>query len=213
MKNKKKQDHYEALGVPRGATAEQVKAAHRRAVKRSHPDAGGTSGEFLAVQRAYEVLSDPGRRERYDAGGDDRDPQQSRAFDTAARAVVRAVEISIGGFGDSTDVLAAARVDLKSAKEKAESARRQFEAKAKQFRRRAERVKRREGDNALRRVLENVAEGIEQNARAAAEQEQLMAEALAYLDGYEYEFPDGPARGPVAAQWLVDGWRSTITTT
>ena len=78
---------------------------------------------------------------------------------------------------------------------------------------RAGRVKRREGDNALRRVLENVADGIEQNARAAAEQEQLMAEALAYLDGYEYEFPDGPARGPVAAQWLVDGWRSTITTT
>ena len=60
-------DPYRALGVPRGATEADIKAAHRRLAKRYHPDAsGGDSDRFLKVQEAYRVLSDPLLRREWD---------------------------------------------------------------------------------------------------------------------------------------------------
>ena len=61
-------DPYRALGVPRGASAADIKKAHRVLAKRYHPDAGkGDSKRFLVVQEAYRVLSDPLLRREWDA--------------------------------------------------------------------------------------------------------------------------------------------------
>lgn len=60
-------DPYRVLGVPRGASIVQIKAAHRSLAKRYHPDAGGDRDRFLAVQDAYLLLSDPLRRRDWDA--------------------------------------------------------------------------------------------------------------------------------------------------
>ena len=60
-------DPYRVLGILRGATPEEIKAAHRRLAKRYHPD--GTKGNeirFLAVQESYQLLSDPDRRREWD---------------------------------------------------------------------------------------------------------------------------------------------------
>jgi curved DNA-binding protein CbpA len=65
-----RQDHYATLGVPRTATAAQIKAAFRRLARRYHPDANAQDAEgerqFKAVARAYEVLGEPARRRAYD---------------------------------------------------------------------------------------------------------------------------------------------------
>eukprot|EP00667_Euglena_gracilis_P019199 EG_transcript_20516 len=72
-------DYYEVLGVDRWATAEECKVAFRRRVK-GYQDvyrALGTEEDVAAVQlllRAYQVLSDPALRERYDAGLGSNDP-------------------------------------------------------------------------------------------------------------------------------------------
>ncbi|WP_415856898.1 J domain-containing protein [Sinomonas sp. G460-2] len=58
--------HYEVLGVSVTATAQEIKAAYRRAARTHHPDHGGDPAEFHRVTLAYEVLSDPKRREAYD---------------------------------------------------------------------------------------------------------------------------------------------------
>src|SRR5512142_2645814 len=57
---------YEVLGVPTTASATEVKAAYRRAVRRAHPDAGGSAELFRQVEAAYDVLGDPRRRQEYD---------------------------------------------------------------------------------------------------------------------------------------------------
>jgi curved DNA-binding protein CbpA len=63
-------DLYKLLGVPRGATQDDIRKAHRKLVREYHPDAnpGDRSSEehFREVQRAYEVLSDPEKRQDYD---------------------------------------------------------------------------------------------------------------------------------------------------
>lgn len=60
-------DPYRVLGLLRGASAEQIKAAHRRLAKRFHPDGeSGDEARFLAVQEAYQLLSDPVRRRQWD---------------------------------------------------------------------------------------------------------------------------------------------------
>lgn len=60
-------DHYGALGVAPGADAAAVRAAHRAAVKRHHPDVGGDPERFRAIQRAWEVLGSEESRALYDA--------------------------------------------------------------------------------------------------------------------------------------------------
>ena len=60
--------HYEVLGVPEGASGEQVRQAYRRLVKAAHPDLAGDSAQFRLVTEAYDVLSDPAQRAAYDRG-------------------------------------------------------------------------------------------------------------------------------------------------
>ena len=67
--------HYDALQLPRGASADDVRAAYRRLAREHHPDRAGADGEAMArINKAYEVLSDPDRRTRYDQHLDNRPP-------------------------------------------------------------------------------------------------------------------------------------------
>lgn len=68
-----KKDYYSVLGVPREATAEQVKAAYRKMALKYHPDRNPDNKEsenkFKEAAEAYEVLSDDSKRQRYDQFG------------------------------------------------------------------------------------------------------------------------------------------------
>lgn len=67
-------DHYETLGVARDASPEEIKRAYRRLARELHPDTNPdpeASERFKAIAHAYEVLSDPTKRNNYDMFGDE----------------------------------------------------------------------------------------------------------------------------------------------
>ena len=66
-------EYYSVLGVRRDAAPEEIKRAYRRLARELHPDVNPdpqTQERFKEITQAYEVLSDPEKRQMYDMGGD-----------------------------------------------------------------------------------------------------------------------------------------------
>ena len=85
----KDRDLYAVLGVPRDATADQIKKAYRKLARKHHPDVnpGDKAAEetFKDVSRAYDVLGDESQRKNYDEFGEEAlqsgfDPDKAREF-------------------------------------------------------------------------------------------------------------------------------------
>jgi curved DNA-binding protein len=73
-------DYYKTLGVSKTATEGEIKTAYRKLARRYHPDVNKDSGaedKFKEVNEAYQVLSDPEKRKKYDQFGSEWQRYQS----------------------------------------------------------------------------------------------------------------------------------------
>jgi curved DNA-binding protein len=93
-------DYYQALGLQRDATADEVKKAYRKLARKHHPDlnkAPQAEARMKEINEAYAVLSDPGKRAAYDALGRDHRPGEEFRPPPGWDANF---EFSGGGFGE-----------------------------------------------------------------------------------------------------------------
>ena len=96
-------DYYKTLGVERTADDKAIKTAYRKLARKYHPDVNkGSATRFQEVNEAYEVLSDPEKRRRYDTLG----PDWHRQAEAGARPQGGPGEVrfetggDLGGFSD-----------------------------------------------------------------------------------------------------------------
>lgn len=78
-----KKTHYDVLGLARNADDKVIKKAYRKLVRKYHPDKNKdrqewAKKEFIAIQNAHDILSDPKKRRAYDMGGDEMVQQQEQ---------------------------------------------------------------------------------------------------------------------------------------
>ena len=103
MASENKRDYYEVLGVEKNAAEDQIKRAFRKLAAKYHPDVNheaDAEDKFKEINEAYEVLSDPDKRARYDqygfAGVDPNfNPNAGNPFEGFG---------GFGGFGDLGDI-------------------------------------------------------------------------------------------------------------
>lgn len=102
-------DYYSTLGVAKGATQDEIKKAFRKLAHQHHPDKeGGDEKKFKEINEAYQVLSDDGKRKKYDQFGSDYDkyggPQGGGSWEDFARqsgfGFNNGVEFDLGDLGE-----------------------------------------------------------------------------------------------------------------
>jgi DnaJ-class molecular chaperone len=112
MATSTKRDYYAVLGLSRTASEKEIKTSYRRLARKYHPDLNGgdksAEARFKEIQEAYEVLSDPDKRKKYDQFGHNWErAEQARAagFDPFGAGSGDAHFDFGNGAGDFSDIL------------------------------------------------------------------------------------------------------------
>lgn len=185
---------YDSLGLDSSASLDEVKRAYRSRAKQAHPDAGGTAEEFAELSRAYLVLSDPERRARYDATGD-----EDRAPENAPLAFLVQIVVTLATQAPdplAVDLVAQARQQLERGILDCENAAVVGRRNASNWKKVAARFKTGKKSALLKRALEDLGARAEQEVRLAESQVALRREAFALLQECSYAFDDPIAGNP-----------------
>ncbi len=203
-------DPYAVLHVRRNAKPETIRKAFRKRSMASHPDRGGTAEEFAQVKLAYEILSGPERRARYDATGDASEQEpDNRASEMAACLVntfnqVSCLFVSTLRSPGSTDIPAMMRTLLEKALIEAMEKRQEATKGLDVLKDIAGRISEAKGA-ILATTLAEQQKMIEDGLRSLTRQEATIKAALDYLCGVTYRHtPTDPRRSTgIGDRWTM----------
>lgn len=181
--------HYETLGVPPDATADDVKRAYRASSSKAHPDKGGSNEDMAKVNRAYEVLSDPARRANYDAGtGEPGDSLEDQARAMLAELIDSVVD------SHEPDIVSACHRRLNDARGEAEAMRRRAQNELKKLAARRKSVtKNGSGPNLMHAVIDKKIAQADATITKAGAVQALLEAAREQLKEYEHVPGQEPA--------------------
>lgn len=209
---------YELLGVGKTAGAAEIKAKYRSLSAKHHPDKGGDRATFEQIKLAYDVLSNPAMRKRYDTTGrfdENRiTPERVELFLTEMlKACVDAVRPD-GSSDDPTMEnikdkillsLIASRAPLKNDRFK-------LQRKLERTARMIERFKAKVDWDPIGKILKNQREAIEHDLRVNQDAMELSIEAEKVLKTYDYDLginvgpdPEGQFRPDPTNRRLLGG--------
>lgn len=189
---------YDELGVEPDATPAAIKAAHRKLVKAHHPDAGGDGDAFRRAQHAYDILSDPERRERYDRTGDDRLRDHASMIEGLARQEFAQLLLEPVANDDPylfrRDLIASATGKVKQAQTAASSNMKDLKRRRERVEQVSTRFKPKGNSTAARDVFAHALRDVDRAIAALEERQAVLTRVLELLGEYEFEF-DKPEPG------------------
>jgi curved DNA-binding protein CbpA len=202
MKGRVKRNHYETLGVKPDADPTTVKRAYRKKAKQHHPDVGGDTTAFQAIQRAYGVLKDPQKRADYDQFGDASEGKSIREM--AEHELCILIVSAVTGLDIvHTDLLARIREQVNQQLRKLYGDIEGLKATAKKFKEAASRLKRKDGVvTFMAMVLENSEHQAEDRIKAVQFNIERGKEILKILDEHEYRMDKEPE---IMRGWMTPG--------
>lgn len=201
---------YEILGVPVDATDAQIKRAFRKLVKKTHPDKpGGSAEKFTPIAHAYEVLSDPMRRERYDKTGYENDPKVADAAQKCAMVLSQIVLVIANQNLPDCNVIQSARDTLKIKIQNLTQTADNYRQQARTLRGMAENVQKRgQSDNIIASVLISHANGCESEISKIKEDVDTLEDVLQVLKDYIWKPDQNPDKIPeVRSIWKNCGFK------
>jgi DnaJ-class molecular chaperone len=193
---------YETLDVAADATDKEIKQAYRSRAQKSHPDReGGDAEAFHEITLAYDVLSDPARRTKFDKTGECGEEPSIQAQAEARIVVMFNQILDEPKFRGSitkkvTEIVSAVTGQLIGEKQKAET-------ELKRLEKISGRVKAK-GQNLFETLINQKVRKLQAEIKAAEQEEAIIAEALSILRDYEDTAPDAREPAPV--------FQSSITT-
>jgi curved DNA-binding protein CbpA len=200
---------YDDLGIEPSADQKAIKSAHRKAVRRTHPDTvgGGNREQFDKVQRAYLVLADPEKRRRYDADGTV-DDQPDNTMGIITEMILAAFTAALGSAGPkfkNVNVIAKTRDHLRLM-QKNEAARRNEEqehlAIAEDLLGRVKFTNAGSHDPIGNMLRDRVSSYRSRIARSQID-ESMMVAATAYLEHYGFEFTPQQTPESLIREWNI----------
>lgn len=173
-------NYYAVLEVLPNAPHDVIVQAYRRKAQTQHPDKGGDAEYFKDIKHAYDILSDPERRKRYDAGEDPSAPPLD-VVSILGQLCIQTVQRT----GDQ-DVIGQMYAHLLDEKQRAIQAIANLEKQAMLLDRTAARIKRKAGENFLAAVILNQAKQCRLQLAATVGAEARLDALVKALADFEY---------------------------
>lgn len=179
---------YKKLGLDKDATQEQIKKSFRELSKQHHPDKGGDEEAFKEIAKAYEILSDPKRREAYDNGGDWESIQT--ISDKARSKLFGFIDAAVNSFGfvpDHVDLVSVIEAKINESYRKNQHELEQTKKDIRLYQDTKKRVK--NGDMILS-FLDNQIAGLEHRIAGMEEYQEVLQLCLKFTGEWEYEWEE-----------------------
>ncbi len=185
-------DLYEILGVPREANHAAVQRAFRSLARKCHPDAGGDQASFQRVKLAYSVLSDPTKREKYDATGEIDEDKPDNSFAEVVQTIglaLATVVANLAGKGrkaDSEDLVAIVTASLKKRVDELHQQRGGLETIRVFITDSVDRFETKDGENVIAEIQRASLKQVQKNLESLDHSLEIHKRAIGVVKKYKY---------------------------
>ena len=179
--------HYDTLGVPKDSDQATIKNAYRRKSRAAHPDRrGGDHGAMVALNRAYETLSDPEKRAQYDKTGEDGPRKPS--IEDRARTILMQLFAQCFELPDQADMVAIIRSSIQEAQKNGSKMLEKSAHQITNLEKKRKRIKfRGKGRNILADLIEQRIGELRGKIADIEEAKKISGRALEILEEYEWQ--------------------------
>ena len=180
---------YDILGVSNSATPSEIKKAYRTLSKKYHPDKeGGDEDKFKEIAEAYEVLSNPEKRKRYDETGE---YGKEKSFATGFMGFISQVIMPVieGGMTMNCDLFGKIASVISDIKAQGDSKLKECKSSKENIEDALERLKmKEEGEDLMAQVMKSKLTYWDKMIAQVESELEFLGKCEVELDKYDYEF-------------------------